>query len=104
MKTLINISDISSYIFCPRKLYLKKVHGLKEPLNEKMILGMIKHKILELFSKSEENLISSINSIQTKSSLLTLYENSINNLCSQAIFLNRNLIRRFNISEKEILN
>jgi CRISPR/Cas system-associated exonuclease Cas4 (RecB family) len=51
---VLSITDITSYLYCPRKFYLKKVRGIKEKPNQAMIKGRLKHEILDIFNKMKK--------------------------------------------------
>ena len=93
---MINVTDLNEYLFCQRKLYLK-IKGIKSPPTMPMIKGMLKHKIIEAFSKGEENLISGIISQLNDEEILELYRKNCFMLC-QNIFSNySNMVKGFRI-------
>lgn len=57
---MISVTDLSSYLYCPRKLYLAKVLGFKEVPKEVVVKGNVRHLAHDLASKAEARLISSI--------------------------------------------
>ena len=93
----INITDIISYTFCPRKLYLKRIKGIKEPPNLKMIIGRLKHNVFDLFAKNEEALVSSINENLSEYQLLSIYQEALATATRQVISNNRQLMTTFAI-------
>ena len=50
---MINVTDIACFVYCKRKLYLKRVLGLKSKPTKQMITGRIKHQAQELMFKNE---------------------------------------------------
>jgi CRISPR-associated exonuclease Cas4 len=44
---MIYVTDLTEYLFCPYKLYLKKIKGLPLPQTPEMLVGTIIHKIYE---------------------------------------------------------
>jgi CRISPR-associated exonuclease Cas4 len=44
---MIYVTDLTEYLFCPYKLYLKKIKGLPLPQTSEMLTGTIIHKIYE---------------------------------------------------------
>ena len=57
----IPVTSLSSYLYCPRKLYLEKVIGLIEINQEAVTKGSIRHRCYEMINKNEEALIKSVN-------------------------------------------
>ncbi|MBM3233529.1 CRISPR-associated protein Cas4 [Candidatus Pacearchaeota archaeon] len=98
---IINITDITEYLYCPRKVYLKLVKGIKAPPSQRMINGMLRHKVFDIFNKNEKALVSSIKEKMSSSEIKKLYDNLISNITQETILLNKNLITKFNIDNKE---
>jgi CRISPR/Cas system-associated exonuclease Cas4 (RecB family) len=101
MKRIINITDITEYLYCPRKVYLKIVKGIRAPPTKQMILGMLRHKVFDIFNKNEKALVSGIKSRISGSEIKKLYENLINNITKETLLLNQNLASKFSINNKE---
>lgn len=101
MKRIINITDITEYLYCPRKVYLKLVKGIRAPPTTRMINGMLRHKVFDVFNKNEKVLVSGIKSGLKQEEIKKLYENLINNIANETILLNQNLISKFNINKAE---
>jgi CRISPR/Cas system-associated exonuclease Cas4 (RecB family) len=101
MKRIINITDITEYLYCPRKLYLKLVKGIKAPPTQRMILGMLRHNVFDIFNKNEKALVSSIKSKISSPEIQKLYENMLSGITNETIMLNQNLLKKFSIDNKE---
>ncbi len=97
-KKLVNITEITQYLYCPRKLWLKKVKGIREKPNKVMINGMIKHKALELFNINEKNFILSINSELNKEQLQEKYESLMKTSSIKAYQSYYNIASKFKIN------
>jgi CRISPR-associated protein Cas4 len=54
------VSLLASYLYCPRKVFLQKVLKLREPIKKPLVLGTIRHKVLELASIGEKDVVCSI--------------------------------------------
>ena len=97
-KELISISELSAYLYCPRKLWLSKIRGIREPPSREMILGRIKHKALENFNILEKNFIKTLDSSKTEKELEEIYSNLIRQAAIQAFQLNKNVAETFDIN------
>jgi len=104
MKTIINVTDITSYLYCPRKLWLKIAKKIKEPPNEKMILGFLKHKVFDIFNKNEQLIVSSIQENLSKEQVFSLYQKHITEITKEIISTYSNMIKSFYINPEELLN
>jgi len=98
---IINITDITEYLYCPRKVYLKLVKGIRFPPTKKMILGMLRHKVFDIFNKNEQVLVSGIKTKTEEKEIKKLYENLINNITKETLLLNQNLASKFDINKEE---
>jgi len=101
-KFFVNVTDIVSWLYCPRKLYLTKIKKIKQPLTKPMLIGRIKHNILESFSKSEQRLVSSISKDYDNLELFIIYENFLKKISSQIFLMNNNIIDSFHLDRQEI--
>lgn len=99
-KKMINVSDIASWLYCPRKVYLAKVKKIRMPPTKEMILGKIKHNILELFSKNEEKIVSKIDKDYDKIDILLLYENFLKEIADKVFYDNHELVEGFKINKE----
>ncbi|MBI2630080.1 CRISPR-associated protein Cas4 [Candidatus Pacearchaeota archaeon] len=101
MKELINVTDITSYLYCPRKLYFKRVKKIKEPLNQAMVAGMLKHRIFDMFNKNEPNIVSVISKKISKEEIANIYKNAIKGIIQLTIKNNENMMSGFKIIPSE---
>ncbi|NMC61037.1 MAG: CRISPR-associated protein Cas4 [Candidatus Methanofastidiosa archaeon] len=54
---MIYVTDLTEYLFCPYKLYLKKIKGLPLPQTSDMLMGTIIHKVYEEILSREKIII-----------------------------------------------
>jgi len=104
MKRIINITDITEYLYCPRKVYLKLVKGIRMPPSKRMILGMLRHHVFDVFNKNEKLLVSSIKEKISSSEIQKLYETMLSEVINKTIILNKNQIISFRIDNKELID
>ena len=72
-KEIINVTDITTYLYCPRLLYIRKIKKIPTPLTKEMVVGRLKHNILESFSKNEQTIIEKIDKDYDKIDLSLFY-------------------------------
>ncbi len=104
MKKIINITDITEFLYCPRKVYLRLVKGIRTPPNQRMINGMLRHKVFDLFNKNEKVLVESIKIKIPEKEIKKLYETLLINITKEVLMQNQNLAGSFGIDEKEFSN
>ncbi len=57
---IISVTDLSSYLWCPRSLYMQKVMGIEEPPNRLMVMGSLKHEVFEQANGKEQDAFLSV--------------------------------------------
>ena len=97
-----NVRDVSDYLYCARKAYLKLVVGKREPANSAMIAGRIIHEILDEFSKLEPDITSGIIRKMSSKELENLFSKHIEIAASRIFQKNEQIASSFNISQEEI--
>ena len=104
MEGIINVTEITDYLYCPRKVFLKRVKGLKEKPNRVMILGFLKHKIFDFLNKREPSTISGIKTNLKKEEIINLYVQEIKNISQEIFSSNFELAKSFDIGREELEN
>ncbi len=105
-KPLLNVTDLSSYLYCPRKFYLQKINGLRQPPTKPMIEGLIRHQVLENFGNNEERLFENLELInQTLSSekIHKHYQELLQKIIHPIFQKNIKSIKAFQIDINELL-
>jgi len=102
-KEIINVTDLTAWLYCPRMFYLRKVKNIKTPATKEMIAGKIKHEILESFSKKEDNLVKKLDRDYDKVELSIIYSDFLKEISELVLFKNRNLVDSFHLNKEEII-
>ena len=98
---MINVTDLSMYLYCPRKFFLEKIKGLRSPPSKQMIEGKIRHEVLEAFSNNEKDFVLSLEQIN-KNKVLANFHNFLFDISSSVLSKNLHLIKSFSINKGEI--
>ncbi len=101
-KEIINVTEITEYFYCPRKVYLRRIKGIKPFPNKAIILGFLKHKFFDLFNKNEPVIVSSINEDIAEEEVLLLYNNRIKAIVKETSENYSNMINTFKINSEEL--
>ena len=56
---MIAVTDLTGYMYCPRKLYFRKVLGFKEKPKPQTVKGKIKHAVFEHAGKEDREIATS---------------------------------------------
>lgn len=102
-KKTISISDITAWLYCPRKLYISKVKGIRQPLTREMLIGKMKHQTLEAFSKKEKELVVKIDKDQDKLDLVFMYEQFLKEITEKIFKENIRAVESFRINKEEVI-
>ena len=54
---MVTATNLASYSYCPRKLYLSSILLVKEPEKKELVLGSIWHSTFEMINKKEESIV-----------------------------------------------
>lgn len=100
-KKLLSVTDLSMYLYCPRKFFLEKIKGIRKPVSNVMIEGRIRHEILEEFANRERNLVESLQKME-KDMLIKIYSQFLNNIITSNFVKNRSQIYAFKISSEAL--
>ena len=103
MEEILSITDITEYLYCPRKFYLRKVKGIREFPSKQMILGGFKHKIFDTFNRSEQELVTSINKKIDEREISELYRKMSQKIISEFIFMKKEALAKLDILSFDFL-
>lgn len=71
---MLAVTDLSAYMYCPRKVFLKKVMKIIPPVKDVMVLGSIQHETLDISNQAEESIIKAIISPLNYQDIFMLYK------------------------------
>lgn len=95
MKSLsLPVTALSTYLYCPRKLYLNRILKIREPLNEAVVFGQVYHEVLENVTLNEKNLILSITKYHSPDEIIHKYKTQFYTALVSAISRRRNMIKK----------
>jgi CRISPR-associated exonuclease Cas4 len=57
---MVHATQLSSFMYCPRKLFISKVCLVEEPMKEALIKGEVWHKTFEWINKHEHQIVEKI--------------------------------------------
>jgi CRISPR-associated protein Cas4 len=101
-KRLVSVSEINSWLFCARKLYIQKLLKVQPSMNRQMLIGMIKHSIFENFSNNEEKLVSQIDEKCDTLDIVFRYNELLKNTANSVFREKTDLIERFLVDKDDI--
>ena len=85
MKKSLSVTDLCSYMFCPRSLYIKLVLGMREPAKPVMVLGSIRHRVFEDANSREKELVERISSGTPAGSVAEMFSEAYAGILDRSI-------------------
>lgn len=82
---LVSATDLSSYLYCPRKLYLQKVLKIREPVKDVMVLGTVRHATYEALGKADEAVVQGFSSHTSYPELLESFKTAYSEALRNAV-------------------
>lgn len=102
--TMVSVTDITSYMYCPRTLYVRKVLGYEEPPNKAMVLGSIRHSFYDLANKHEERIVARMPSGFTREEIIAAYLETYQNLLRVAAVNRANSLAQFDLDPFSVIS
>ena len=93
----IPVSLLSSYLYCPRKVFLQKVLMMREPLRQPLILGTIRHEAMERAAVAEKGIVMDIKSSLDWIDLRQIYEASYREILGDVVRRHAKSLRSLDI-------
>jgi len=102
-KKWVNVTELTSWDYCSRKLFIQKILKIPTKMNKAMLMGRIKHQVLEIFSKNEESIVRNIEKDYDKIDLVIIYENFLKDIAEGIIQDNKKILMDFQVNPDELV-
>ncbi|MBU0627843.1 MAG: CRISPR-associated protein Cas4 [Nanoarchaeota archaeon] len=99
---MLSVTTLSSYLYCPRKLYLQKVLGIYEPIKEALVKGSIRHKVYENINLADEGLVKSIKKLVELEELKGIYHQKYREILLDVIKKNKDELKKFDLDVNDL--
>lgn len=99
---LIPVSLLSSYLYCPRKVFLQKVLAFREPPKPQLLIGSMRHSVFDRFAGVERDTIVRIALGSSLDEIETLIREAYEALVREEIAHNRDGLYEFNLDAEEV--
>lgn len=90
---MLSVTDLTAYLFCPRKLYFKKVLGIHEKPKERTLQGTIIHRVLERSGRDDKDILCSFTEKSSLDDLELRYRRVYSTALIQSIQEEKNALR-----------
>jgi CRISPR/Cas system-associated exonuclease Cas4 (RecB family) len=100
---LISVTDLTSFMFCPRLLYQQKVLGYVEKPNAAMTLGSIRHNFHDVANKKEQELVVGLSCPESETETKAAYESVYLKIISDLISGYSDALSGFDLEPNAVL-
>lgn len=100
---MVNATQLSSYIYCPRKLFISSVLEVKEAPKEALVKGKVWHQTYEFINKNEKDIVKSILS-DNYEDIFDVYRRGFSKYLRNAIIMNKSELKTFEIKLIDLFN
>ncbi|MBR9690500.1 CRISPR-associated protein Cas4 [Candidatus Woesearchaeota archaeon] len=94
----ISVTYLSSYLYCPRKLYLEKVLKIVKIPPEAIVKGNVTHHSFEEINDAEQKLVTSINENENYGDVEERYRKKYSELLKKSILKNKTKLQEVKIT------
>ena len=98
---MVTATQLSSYLYCPRKLFISNVLLIKEPPKAELVKGRIWHETYETINKNDELIVMSINT-KSYQDIYSSYRRYYSKFLRNAIIKNKTTLKEFQINMLDI--
>ena len=99
---MINVSLLSAYSYCPRKIFLERILKLAEVPKDVMIKGTIRHEVFDALNKNEQNIVRSVEPGHDQEAIQELYRKSVSVYLRNTIIKNKDSITRIHLEPSQV--
>jgi CRISPR-associated exonuclease Cas4 len=94
---MVTATQISSYMYCPRKLFISSVLKIKEPPKEALVKGLVWHQTYQTINTHDEKIVKSITTKKYED-ILDIYRTEYAKYLRNSIIRNKTELKKFDIS------
>ncbi|MGB9748354.1 MAG: CRISPR-associated protein Cas4 [Candidatus Woesearchaeota archaeon] len=94
---MLYVTELASFEYCPRKLFLLKTLKIKEPLSKEVAIGRLKHRAFDVINKEQERIVCEISRMD-KDFIERIFRIESSNILLNIIRENSDLLKEFNTS------
>ncbi|MBN2458612.1 CRISPR-associated protein Cas4 [Candidatus Woesearchaeota archaeon] len=91
---MIPVSMLSSYMYCPRKVFMQNVLKLIEVPREAAVLGSIRHGAFDMINKAEQDIVVSLKQGYGLNMVEESYRKAMSDIVRNSIIVKKEDIRR----------
>ncbi len=82
---MLSVTDLTSFLHCPKRLYAVKKLGFKEPISAGVALGSAVHRVIERLSQKEVLILADVYHQSSVNDVLARYRREVSSLLSSVL-------------------
>lgn len=94
---MISVTKLSSYLYCPRKIYLTDVMKIVELPKAALVKGTIRHSTFEKINNIEEEIVMSVKPDHKFNNILNIYVKNFSSALRSSIMQNKERLRKVSL-------
>ncbi len=98
----VSVTLLSSYLYCPRKLFLQQVLDVEEPPKESLIRGTVRHEAYDIINRSEEAIVIAITKQHSDDDIKQAYNDTYSKILINTIMNNKKKLEEVNLIPTEL--
>lgn len=101
---MISVTTITSYLYCPRKLYLERIAGYVEIPKDILVKGAVKHRVFDELTNTEELIVSSVSKEFDWNKTLKHYEEHFSKILRRSVLKSASQIKMAKLNPMQVFN
>ncbi|MBD3361340.1 CRISPR-associated protein Cas4 [Candidatus Woesearchaeota archaeon] len=101
---MVSVTTLTSYLYCPRKLFLERVEGYVEIPRGVLVKGAVKHRVFDELTSSEEQLISSLKKSFDWDTTFEQYKSYFSRILRRAVLKSAKQIKMAQLNPMAVFN
>lgn len=98
----VSVTLLSSYLYCPRKLFLQQVLDVEEPPKEALVRGTVRHETYDIINRSEEAIVLEIKKSYPDEEIRRIYNDAYSKILINTIMNNKKRLEEVNLIPTEL--
>ena len=101
---MISVTTITSYLYCPRKLYLERIEGYVEIPKDILVKGAVKHRVFDELTSTEELIVSGVSKDFDWNKTLKHYEEHFSKILRRSVLKSARQIKMAKLNPMTVFN
>lgn len=101
---MISVTTLTSYLYCPRKLYLERIKGYVEIPKDILVKGAVKHRVFDELTNTEEVIVAAVSKDFDWNKVLKHYEGHFSKILRRSVLRSVRQIKMAKLNPMAVFN